>query len=125
MSVGFGQLLTHLPTKYSTRRSDIIVSSTLSITLIPSDPEYRVKDLCLIKDEEIDRWVDIRSIYRASKVSTANRHNDNRSELEAISPKESVKLSLSGGIRPKGEPNAEGKESNQQDQLNIDENPEE
>lgn len=60
MGVGYGQLLTHLPTKFRSRRSDIIVSSTLSITLIPSDPEYRVKDLALLKSEEIDKWCDIR-----------------------------------------------------------------
>jgi hypothetical protein len=60
MSVGYGQLLTHLPTKFRSRRSDIIVSSTLSITLIPSDPEYRVKDLTLLKSEEVDKWCDIR-----------------------------------------------------------------
>jgi len=77
MSVGYGELLTHLPTKYRTRRSDIIVSSTLSITLVPADSEYRVKDLCLIKNEEIDRWCDIRSLYRASMIATASYKDRN------------------------------------------------
>lgn len=34
-SVGFSHMLQHLPTKFLTRRSDIIVSSTMSITLTP------------------------------------------------------------------------------------------
>ncbi len=35
MNVGYHHLLRHLPTKFVTRRSDIIVSSTMSITLTP------------------------------------------------------------------------------------------
>lgn len=37
MSVGYGDYLTHKPIKFVARRSDIIVSSTLSITLTPAD----------------------------------------------------------------------------------------
>ena len=37
MDIGYGDLLKHLPTKFFCRRSDIIVSSTLSITLTPKD----------------------------------------------------------------------------------------
>jgi hypothetical protein len=36
-SIGFDPLLNHLNTKFLARRSDIIVSSTLSITLTPED----------------------------------------------------------------------------------------
>jgi hypothetical protein len=35
MNVGYHHMLNHLPTKFITRRSDIIVSSTMSITLTP------------------------------------------------------------------------------------------
>ena len=35
MNIGYNDLLTHLNTKFVARRSDIIVSSTLSITLTP------------------------------------------------------------------------------------------
>lgn len=44
MSVGYGHLLTHKPVKFVARRSDIIVSSTLSITLTPADSDYRPLD---------------------------------------------------------------------------------
>jgi len=35
MNVGYHHMLNHLPTKFITRRSDIIVSSTMSISLTP------------------------------------------------------------------------------------------
>ena len=37
MKIGYGDLLRHLTTKQLCRRSDIIVSSTLSITVTPRD----------------------------------------------------------------------------------------
>ena len=37
MQTGFKDYLNHLHTKFIARRSDIIVSSTLSITLTPMD----------------------------------------------------------------------------------------
>lgn len=40
MNVGYSHLLTQIPTKFRARRSDIIVSSTLSITLSPCDGDY-------------------------------------------------------------------------------------
>lgn len=52
MSVGYGHLLTHKPIKFVSRRSDIIVSSTLSITLTPADSEYRPLDKGILTPEE-------------------------------------------------------------------------
>ena len=40
MSIGYSDLLTQLPTKFLARRSDIIVSSTLSITLTPIEEKF-------------------------------------------------------------------------------------
>ena len=51
MSVGYGQYLTHKPVKFVARRSDIIVSSTLSITLTPADSDYRPLDKGLLTAE--------------------------------------------------------------------------
>lgn len=74
MNVAYGQLLTHLPTKFRTRRSDIILSSSLSITLIPSDPKFKKKDLALLKKDdskdidEIVEWSNLRHKYRATQV---------------------------------------------------------
>lgn len=69
MNVGYGHLLTQIPTKFRARRSDIIVSSTLSITLSPCDGDYQVKDLGVLNKEELSQWCDKRSDYRASLVS--------------------------------------------------------
>ena len=44
LSIGYMHLLTHKPVKFRTRRSDIIVSSTLQITLAPADSEYTPMD---------------------------------------------------------------------------------
>jgi len=40
MQTGFKDHLNHLSTKFIARRSDIIVSSTLSITLTPQDDGF-------------------------------------------------------------------------------------
>jgi len=76
MSVGYGHLLTHIPTKFRARRSDIIVSSTLSITLTPSDGDYKCKDHALLSKEELSAWCDKRSEFRAQSVYTAYFEDD-------------------------------------------------
>ena len=43
MNIGYSDMLTHLNTKFLARRSDIIVSSTLSITLTPIEDKYTKK----------------------------------------------------------------------------------
>ena len=52
-NIGYEHLLDHLPTKFLARRSDIIVSSTLSITLTPQDDIYEKKKMALLPDEEL------------------------------------------------------------------------
>ena len=51
MQVGFGDFLNHLNTKFLARRSDIIVSSTLSITLTPIESLVTPTYFCLITPE--------------------------------------------------------------------------
>jgi hypothetical protein len=71
MSVGYGHLLTHKPVKFIARRSDIIVSSTMSLTLTPADKGYRPLDHALMSREEIYDWCMERCNYRASNIVTA------------------------------------------------------
>ena len=68
MNIGHSELLTHLPTKFLARRSDIIVSSTLSITLTPIAANYRPMDKALMTDEEVNKWIDKRQEFRAMKL---------------------------------------------------------
>jgi hypothetical protein len=68
MSVGYGHLLTHKPIKFVARRSDIIVSSTLSITLSPSDSGYKPLDKALLKKDEISAWCEKRHEFRGINV---------------------------------------------------------
>ena len=70
-SVGYSKHLTQLPTKFVARRSDIIVSSTLSITLTPLDDGYKAKNLALLSDDEIRQWVDKRQEFRALDIDNA------------------------------------------------------
>jgi hypothetical protein len=76
-SVGYGHLLTHMPIKFVTRRSDIIVSSTLQFTLSPSDSGYRPLDHALMNPGskehlgEIGEWCGKRHYYRATDVVCA------------------------------------------------------
>lgn len=53
LSIGFQHLLSHKPIKFRTRCSDIIVTSTLQLTIAPADSNYVVKDLALLSKEEI------------------------------------------------------------------------
>ena len=65
--------MNHLNTKFLARRSDIIVSSTLSITLTPSDDEI-LKPFYLAKasDDDLRDYIDLRSEYRAYFVRLPN-----------------------------------------------------
>jgi hypothetical protein len=53
LSVGYSHLLSHRPIKFVTRRSDIIVSSTLQLTLTPTDFGYKPRDHALMSRQEI------------------------------------------------------------------------
>lgn len=76
MSVGYGSLLTHRPIKFIARRSDIIVSSTLQLTLTPSDSGYRPLDQALLSREEIYDWCLKRCEFRAIGIETAGIYQD-------------------------------------------------
>ena len=52
-SIGYQHLLTHMPIQFRTRRSDIIVSSTLQITLAPADGDYVPLDQAKLTPEQI------------------------------------------------------------------------
>lgn len=72
MSVGYGHLLTHKPVKFVARRSDIIVSSTLSITLTPADSEYRPLDRGLLDPTQLSVWCHKRHEFRGHNVTLAS-----------------------------------------------------
>ena len=76
MSVGYGELLTHKPIKFVARRSDIIVSSTLSITLTPADSDYRPLDKAVLTPEQLSTWCDKRCVYRGMQVRIADMDPD-------------------------------------------------
>lgn len=71
MSVGYGHLLTHKPVKFVARRSDIIVSSTLSITLTPADSDYRPLDKGVLNPEQLSIWCHKRHEFRGLNVMVA------------------------------------------------------
>ena len=73
MQIGFHDLLTHIDAKQHARRSDIIVSSTLSITMTPKDDEYESKmtKFALVSEEDVAKWVAKRHIYRSIGVRQA------------------------------------------------------
>lgn len=60
--------MNHLNTKFLARRSDIIVSSTLSVTLTPEDDGFRPTHFAEIEDYEIWEYVMRRQEYRAIKI---------------------------------------------------------
>ena len=53
MCVGYGHLLSHRPVKFVSRMSDIIISSTLSLTLSPADSGYKHADHALLSISDI------------------------------------------------------------------------
>lgn len=59
-----------MPTKLLTSRSDIIVSSTLSITLTPMNNNRHVNTNELSEDGVVS-WVNLRNEFRATKVRQA------------------------------------------------------
>ena len=70
-NIGFKDMLTHLETKYLARRSDIIVSSTLSITLTPEVVNDKLTCLGLIDKEDVKSWIDKRNAFRTLEVKNA------------------------------------------------------
>ena len=62
-------MLNHLPTKLIARRSDIIVSSTISITMSPHD-DFKPTTFSKMEPEDVDEWVKMRSEYRAHFIES-------------------------------------------------------
>jgi hypothetical protein len=71
LNVGHSDMLIESNTKFLARRSDIIVSSTMSITLTPQDDEFKIKDLNKLNEEEIINWVNLRHEFRSLSVQQA------------------------------------------------------
>ena len=103
-NIGYSDLLTHLTTKDLARRSDIIVSSTLSITFTPqAEFRYVPQKLAHITLEDAKEWVDKRATFRADSVVTAKLPEEGRSsagsltssggESSAVGPSQSPTLS--------------------------------
>ena len=59
MSIGHIDYLDHDSTKFFARRSDIIVSSTMSITFMPVD-DFKKINFSKIAAEDIKNWVDLK-----------------------------------------------------------------
>ena len=96
MSVGYGDLLTHKPVKFVARRSDIIVSSTLSITLTPADSDYRPLDKGLLMPSQLIQWCHKRHQFRGIQVELADLDYDKirAKEEEALKqPREQINSS--------------------------------
>ena len=68
MQTGFKDYLNHLSTKFIARRSDIIVSSTLSMTLTPLADEFKPTQFSFISDREIWNYVLLRQQYRSFSI---------------------------------------------------------
>lgn len=102
MSVGYGHLLTHKPVKFVARRSDIIVSSTLSITLTPADSDYRPLDKGILSPEQLSIWCHKRHEFRGMNVPIASLDflDDPDYFIELTQPTHSMSPSktLGGGL---------------------------
>ena len=70
MQTNFKDFLNHLSTKFIARRSDIIVSSTLSITLTPEDDGFVPCKFAFINADEIRDYVNLRQTFRSSRIES-------------------------------------------------------
>jgi hypothetical protein len=68
-NIGYKYHLTQLPTKFVARRSDIIVSSTLSFTLTPEDNNALKKNLVEMTEQERALWIDNRHRFNATMIN--------------------------------------------------------
>ena len=67
--IGYKHNLHHLPTEFFCRRSDILVSSTLSFTLCPVEQStYVKKNFADLTDEEIYEWTNLRHKFLARHI---------------------------------------------------------
>ena len=70
MQTGFTDYLNHLNTKFIARRSDIIVNSTLSVTLTPTGDDFEPTAFALVGVDEIWDYVMLRQEYRAHHIQS-------------------------------------------------------
>lgn len=70
MQAGHSDFLNHLPTKFIARRSDIIISSTLSFTLTPIEYNSTPTHFALVTLDEKDDYVMQRNVFRALNVTS-------------------------------------------------------
>ena len=70
MQAGWKDYLNHLPTKFVARRSDIIISSTLSITLTPIESTVKPIQFALLTKQEVDEFILLKNNYRALKITS-------------------------------------------------------
>ena len=70
MQAGFKDYLNHLNTKFVTRRSDIVVSSTLSITLTPIESNVIPTNFATLSSSDREEYIRKRNIYRTLKLSS-------------------------------------------------------
>ena len=70
MQAGWKEYLNHLNTKFVARRSDIIISSTLSITLTPVESNVIPTHFALITPDEIVKFVQCKNDFKAMKITS-------------------------------------------------------
>ena len=66
--IGYEKHLSYLTTELLFRRSDILVSSTLSFSLTPLEEKRR--HLVQMTEAQLKEWVDLKSEFRAMNVCT-------------------------------------------------------
>ena len=81
MSIGHESYLDHDTTKSVARRSDSIVTSTMSFTLLPVD-DFKKINFSVLTAEEVKEWVDTRHNYRATSISQAQVPPENLCEVD-------------------------------------------
>ena len=90
MQNGFKDYLNHLNTKFNARRSDIIVSATMSFTLTPMADNFEPVQFYNINQDQIWDYVMKRQEYRATKVASNTLPKKLPKAIDIISDIESV-----------------------------------
>ena len=68
-------MLNHLSTKLLTRRSDIIMTSTLSITLTPKD-DFIPISFAFLTPKNIQQWITYRNKFRSEREQCKDHSKD-------------------------------------------------
>ena len=83
MTIGHSHMLDKHWTKLLARRSDILVSSTLSITLTPLE-SFVPTLLGELSPEERTAWIDLRSQFRAEDITSCKLPSMHEEEQELV-----------------------------------------